>query len=109
MKLLEKISWKFRKTHITIVPVAIYINNTWEGWGFDFFVISKELNEYSLLKLTWYLPNGADKKFKFSGDFLFLRTSFTKELSDLEDRILWNSKLSKWDEFKFWVLKLIFN
>lgn len=109
MKVLKKISWKFRKIHITFSPLVIYINNTWEGWGFDFFVISKELNEYSLLKLTWHLPNGAEKKFKFVGDFLFLRTPLHKKLSDLVDRDLWSiNGLGSWDKFKLKVLTFLF-
>ena len=109
MKVLQKISWKFRKTHITIVPLIIYINNTWEGWGFEFFVIAKELKEYSLLKLTWHLPNGAERKLKFKGDFLFLRTPLLKELDRLDDHNLWSiNGLTKWEELKFSILNFLF-
>ena len=106
--MLKKISWKFRKTHITISPLTIFINNTWEGWGFDILNINSGLNSYSLFKLVWILPNGAEKKLSFSGDFLFLRTPLFKSLIDLEDSILWGSKLSKWNEIKYWALNLIF-
>ena len=109
MKVLQKISWNFRKIHITISPITLYINNVWDGWGLDILSIQMGLKEYSLLKITWYLPNGAEKKFKFSGDFLFLRTALLKYLDDLDDTILWSKNVSKWDEFKFWALKLIFN
>lgn len=108
MKLLQKISWKFRKLHITISPLIILINNTWEGWGFDILNIQSGLREYSLLKMTWEFPNGAEKKLKFSGDFLFLRTSLLKELSDIDERMLWSHHISKWDEIKHSILKLIF-
>jgi hypothetical protein len=107
--MLKKISWKFRKTHIKVSPFIIHINSNWDGWGFDILKIQHNLWEGSLLKMVWDLPNGAEKKLKFSGDILFLRSKLLKELSDLEDRILWNSKLSKWDEFKFWILNLIFD
>ena len=107
--MLKKISWKFRKTHIKVSPLIIHINTVWDGWGFDILKIQHNLWDGSLLKMVWELPNGAEKKLNFTGDILFLRSHFVKELSDLEDRILWKSKLSKWDEFKFWALKLIFN
>ena len=107
--MLKKISWKFRKTHIKISPLIIHINSGWDGWGFDILKIQYNLWEGSLFKMVWDLPNGAEKKLKFTGDVFFLRSHFLKELMDLEDRILWNSKLSKWDELKFWALKLIFN
>ena len=107
--MLKKISWKFRKIHITISPLVILINDKWDGWGFDILKIEKELHSYSLLKMIWTLPNGAEKKLSFSGDFLFLRTPLFKELVDLDDRMLWSrAPISKWDEFKFWALNLIF-
>jgi hypothetical protein len=106
--MLKKINWKFRKTHIKVSPLIIHINSNWDGWGFDIFKIQHNLWEGSLLKLVWDLPNGAEKKLKFTGDVLFLRSYLVKELIDLEDRILWNSKFSKWDEIKYWTLNLIF-
>jgi len=107
--MLKKINWKFRKTHIEVSPLTIHINSKWEGWGFDILNIQHNLWDGSLLKLVWTLPNGAERsKLTFSGDFLFLRTILIHELLDLNDRILWKSHLSKWDEFKFWALTLIF-
>lgn len=107
--MLKKISWKFRKIHITISPLVILINTKWEGWGFDILKIEKELYSYSLLKMVWELPNGAEKKLSFSGDFLFLRTPLLKQLSDLEDDLLWSrGRVSKLDELKHWALNLIF-
>jgi len=106
--MLKKINWKFRKTHITVSPLTIFINNTWEGWGFDILNIQKGLYTYSLLKMVWILPNGAERKLKFSGDFLFLRNPLLKQLDDVDDRLLWGNA-TKWDELKFWALKLIFN
>ena len=106
--MLKKINWKFRKTHIKVSPLIIHINSNWDGWGFDIFKIQHNLWNGSLLKLVWDLPNGAEKKLKFTGDVLFLRSYLVKELIDLEDRILWNSKFSKWDEIKYWTLNLIF-
>ena len=107
--MLRKINWKFRKTHIEITLLSFLINGRWEGWGFDILNVKHNLWEGSLLKMVWDLPNGAEKKLKFTGDVFFLRNKLLKELSDLEDSILWNSKLSKWDEFKFWILNLIFD
>jgi hypothetical protein len=106
--MLKKISWKFRKIHITLIPLAIYINAKWEDWGFDILKISYGLYDYSLLRMTWELPNGAEKKLTFSGDFLFLRTPLLKEFSDIDERMLWSRHISKWDEFKYWALRLIF-
>ena len=106
--MLKKISWKFRKTHITLIPLAIYINDKWNDWGFDVLNIQSELREYSLLKMTWQLPNGAEKKLKFSGDFLFLRTPLLKEFSDIDERMVWSRHISKWDEIKHSLLNLIF-
>jgi len=106
--MLKKINWKFRKTHIEISPLNIHINSKWDGWGFEILKIQHNLWEGSLLKMVWDLPNGAERKLTFTGDILFLRTILMHELLDLDDRVLWKSKLSKWDEFKFWALKLIF-
>jgi hypothetical protein len=106
--MLKKINWKFRKIHITLIPLAVYINAKWEGWGFDILKISSGLFDYSLLRMTWELPNGAEKKLTFSGDFLFLRTPLLKEFSDIDERMLWSRHISKWDEIKHWTLRLIF-
>jgi len=107
--MLKKINWKFRKTHISITPLTIFINAKWDGWGFDIINVTYNLWEGSLLKMTWILPNGAERKLSFSGDFLFLRTPLLKELSDLEDDLLWSrGRISKWNELKHWALNLIF-
>ena len=105
--MLKKISWKFRKTHISITPLTIFINTLWDGWGFDILNIKYNLWEGSLLKMTWILPNGAEKKFSFSGDLLFLRQYLLKQLSDIDERMLWGSATT-WDVKKFWILKFIF-
>ena len=105
--MLRKISWKFRKTHISITPLSLFINEKWEGWGFDILNIKYNLWEGSLLKMTWTLPNGAEKKFSFSGDLLFLRQYLLKQLSDIDERMLWGSATT-WDVNKFWILKFIF-
>lgn len=105
--MLKKISWKFRKTNISITPLTIFINAKWEGWGFDIFNLTYNLWEGSLLKMTWTLPNGADKKFTFSGDLLFLRQKLIKQMSDLDDRVLWGTA-TIWDVNKLWILKFIF-
>ena len=105
--MLKKINWKFRKIHITISPLIIFINNTWEGWGFDLLNVKYNLSEGSLIKMTWTLPNGADKNFTFSGDFLFLRTPLLNELMDIEDSILWGND-TKLDTIKHWILTFIF-
>ena len=109
MNILQKINWKVRKIHITISPLIIFINTEWEGWGFDLLTIQKNLNEYSLLKLNWQFPNGADKKLKFEGDFLFLRTYLLKLREDLDDHKLWSSSgLGRLDTFKLSILNIIF-
>jgi hypothetical protein len=105
--MFKKISWKFRKTHISITPLTILINERWYGWGFDIFNISHNLWEGSLLKMTWILPNGAERKFSFSGDFIFLRQYLLKQLSNISDRMLWGTATT-WDVNKYYVLKFIF-
>ena len=105
--MLRKINWKFRKTHISITPISLFINQKWEGWGFDIFNISHNLWSGSFLKMTWTLPNGAEKKFTFSGDFLFLRQRLINQMSDISDRMLWGTA-TVWDVNKYWILKFIF-
>jgi len=105
--MLKKINCKFRKTHISLTPLTIFINERWNGWGFDIFNLTYNLWEGSLLKMTWVLPNGADKKFTFSGDLFFLRQYLLNKLSDLDDRVLWGTA-TIWDVNKLWILKIIF-
>ena len=105
--MLKKINWKFRKTHITLTPLIVFVNDTWDGWGFDFLNIKYNLSDGSFLKITWILPNGAERKLTFSGDFLFLRNPLISELLDIEDSILWGNA-TKWDTIKHWILTFIF-
>jgi|TARA_B100001094_G_C17443888_1_gene444931 hypothetical protein len=105
--MLKKISWKFRKTHISLTPLTIFINEKWDGWGFGIFNVTHNLWGGSLLKMTWFLPNGADKKFTFSGDLLFLRQHLLNKLSDLDDRALWGTA-TIWDVNLLWILRIIF-
>lgn len=105
--MLKKISWKFRKTHIEITLLTFLINGKWEGWGFDVLNISHNLWEGSLLKMVWTLPNGAEKKFSFSGDLFFLRNYLLNQMSDISDRMLWGNATT-WDINKYWILKFIF-
>ena len=105
--MLKKISWKFRKTNIEITLLSFLINGKWDGWGFDILNIKHNLWEGSLLKMTWILPNGAEKKFSFSGDFVFLRQKLIKQMSDISDRMLWGSATT-WDIIKHSILKFIF-
>ena len=109
MNILQKISWKFRKTHITITPLIISINHIWDGWGFSLLNIQIGLFESALIKLSVDLPNGADRKLRFSGDFLFLRNHLLKMREDLDDDTLWNpSGMSKLDTLKLSILNFIF-
>lgn len=105
----RSLSWKFRKSNITIALFTLFINNVWEGWGFDLFRFEKNLQSYSLLKLTWDFPNSSDKSFVFSGDFLFLRTPLHKSLVELTDTALYSDKLSKWSKIKLKVLNYLFS
>ena len=105
--MLKKINWKFRKTHISLTPLTIFVNERWNGWGFDIFNLTHNLLEGSLLKMTWVLPNGADKKFTFSGDLFFLRQHLLNKLSDLDDRVQWGTA-TIWDVNLLWILRIIF-
>lgn len=107
--MIRTLSWKFRKSNITISLFTIFINNLWEGWGIDLLRFEKNLQSYSLLKLTWDLPSGINKSFDFSGDFLFLRTPMHNHLVNLIDDALYCYKLSKWSKIKLRVLNYIFS
>ena len=106
--MLKKINWKFRKTHIAINFLGIYINDSSKGWGLNLLFIEYNLNEYSILRLTCFLPNGAERKFSYRCDFLFLREPLIKKINDLNDRRIWNSNSSsKWNTIKYKILKFL--
>ena len=109
-KVLVNISWKMRKTHTRINLFDLYINDSWEGWGFDILNIRYNGKMYSLFKLLLFLPNGAERNFVYvSGDFLFLRNKLLKTYDKMLDMELWNSKsFSKFDKLKLDILKFIF-
>lgn len=109
-KVLKKISWKMRKIHIRINLFDLYINDNWDGWGFDIIRIKYNLKSYSLLQLLILLPNGAERNVVvFGGDFLFLRNKLLKTYDNMLDKELWNSKsFSKFDKLKLNILKFIF-
>jgi hypothetical protein len=106
--MLKKINWKYRKIHLKINFLGIYINDISKGWGFEILGIVYNSNEYSLLRLTDYLPNGAENSFYFRGDFLYLKNPLQKEFDDLGDGRIWNSKsFSEWIKIKYRILKFI--
>lgn len=107
---LKKINWKMRKTNIRINLFDFYINDRWDGWGFDIFHINYNVKSYSLLQLLIHIPNGAEKNLVIvSGDFLFLKNKLLKTYDIMLDMELWNSKsFSKFDKFKLNILKFIF-
>lgn len=111
---MKRISWYFRKYHIKISPLIIYVNDTWDGWGFNLLAINKNLMDYSLLKLSWRSATGLGHQLDFYGDFLFLRNYLYKTLDDIRDRKAWSgivdypNKLSRWDKIKYKLLQKLF-
>ena len=111
---MKRISWYFRKYHIKISPLIIYVNDTWDGWGFNLLAINKNLKDYSLLKLSWRSTTGLPQaKVDFYGDFLFLRNYLYKTFDDMRDektwnQVLWDKEFSRWDKIKFKLLQKLF-
>ena len=51
-KVLVNISWKMRKTHTRINLFDLYINDSWEGWGFD--ILNIRYNGKCIHYLNYY-------------------------------------------------------
>jgi hypothetical protein len=105
--MLKTISWKFRKFHMEISPLIIFINGVTDGWGFDILNITHNLWNGSLLKVVINLPNGTSQRLSFNCDFLFLRNILIKKMNNISDKMIWGNA-NNLDVLVFWILKLIF-
>lgn len=110
MKLLNKIAWKTRRWNFKIQFLNIYLHDGDGTWGFDILTILKDYHSYSLLSILFRLPNGADVKELVLDDldFLFLRSFLYNIYDDLDDRKLWGSQLTPFEEFKLNLLGKLF-
>jgi hypothetical protein len=108
--MLKKINFKLRKFHMDVELFNLYLNNNYEGWGFDILKITKNLRSYSLFKISVLLPNGAERRtLHWDADILFLRTPSVSTLVDLEDKKLWTPRsMTSLDKFKLFILSKIF-
>jgi hypothetical protein len=109
-RLLEIISWKFRRHNLNIVPFQI----EWSGRDSSFviFVIKVvyNLKTYSLVEIHLAFPNKTttQKFYLYSWDFFFLHNYVSKLYCELEDRNTWNrNSLSTWDKFRLKILNKI--
>ena len=100
-KILQKIAWKTRRWNLKINLLDIYLHDGDGCWGFTLFEVVKDFRPYSLLSIEFRLPNGANvKRFVVDNwDFLFLSTPLWKWIEDTDERKLWSSNLTKWEEF----------
>jgi hypothetical protein len=100
-KILQKIAWKTRRWNLKINLLDIYLHDGDGCWGFTLFEVVKDFRPYSLLSIEFRLPNGANvKRFVVDNwDFLFLSTPLWKWIEDTDERKLWGSNLTKWEEF----------
>ena len=102
-KLLQKIAWKTRRWNLKINLLDIYLHDGDGCWGFSLLNVVKDFRTYSLLSIEFRLPNGAEvKRFTVDNwDILFLSTPLWDWISNLEERKLWGSTLTRWE--KFWL------
>lgn len=111
-KILQKISWKTTRMNLKFSLLELLLHDHEEGWGINFFCITKDFRDYSLFRYEFRLPNGTHiRKFTVDyWDFMFMSTFLRKEYSDLSDRDLWsfNRKLKGWDRIKFEILSKLF-
>lgn len=109
MKLLQIISWKIIRFHLDIKFLNFYINNEFEQWGIDFLNISHKKKIGSLCRFIFVLPNGGSRNaYYWEGDLFFLKNVFLKQLDELQDHKLWNSKsFTKFKSVKYKILMFI--
>ena len=100
-KMLRKLEWKLRKVNLKFNLLDIFLHDGDGCIGFTFFEFTKDFRPYALLAFEFRLPNGADRKILSvtNWDFLFLSTPLWKWIDDTDERKLWSSNLSKWEEF----------
>lgn len=90
-KLFIKLFWKSRKINLVFSLLTILINKQ-EEWGFKFFTICYNYKSYSLLSLTFALPNFTTRKkiYIISFDIFFLLRFLEKRWDLLTDKELWD-------------------
>ena len=100
-KLLQKLEWAIHRVNLKFTFLDLYLHDGDDCIGFTLCEFTKDYYTYALLTFEFRLPNGADRKvFTVTNwDFLFLSRPIWKWVSDTDERKLWGSNLSKWEEF----------
>lgn len=100
-KFLQKIEWYTRRWNFKINLLDIYLHDGDGCWGFTLLEFNRDYRPYALLAFEVRFPNGAERMVTqvTNWDFLFLSTPIWKWVSDTDERKLWRSELTKWENF----------
>jgi len=110
-KLLQKISWKTTKINLKFNLLELLLHDNEEGWGINFFCITKDFRDYSLFRFEFRLPNGTHiRRFTVDKwDIMFMSTFLWKEYDNLSDHYLWSMRDPQgWDKIKLNILSKLF-
>ncbi|EAR13748.1 hypothetical protein PI23P_04602 [Polaribacter irgensii 23-P] len=90
---LKKIEWKTRHWNFEFALFNIYFPTEFRVWGFELFKIRCHLKDFSLLKLQWRLPNGAERtQVQFFWDLFFTQNYLEKRAIEKAEAKLWSNK-----------------
>ena len=109
-RIAHKISWLTRRWDFTFRLFNLYLHDHDGTWGFNFLTFHVNFRYYSLLSLEFRLPNMTTVRSTTidDWDFLYARNYLSDRLSDLDDRKMWGSKLTRWESLNLRILNKIF-
>ena len=109
-RVLEKVSWKTRRVNLKFYLFNLDLHDHNGSWGFCFFRIEKNFNNYSLLSFKFRLPNKTTvKNFTVDEwDILFVRRFLFLTYEDLCEKKIWGNELSLMDRVNLNILEKLF-
>lgn len=110
-RFLERISWLTHRWNYKFNVCDLYLHDNHGSWGFSLLTLQKNFVSYSLLAISFRLPNKTHvQRFTIDDwDFLYMCRYLWKIYDDLSDRKLWTAgSLGAWDEFRLNLLGKLF-
>ena len=92
-QVLQKTERKTRHWNFEFALFNIYFPAESRVWGFELFKIRCHLKDFSLLKMLWRFPNGAERiQVQFFWDLFFMYNYLEERATEKAEAKLWSNK-----------------
>lgn len=101
--MLQKIAWKTHRWNLKLSLFNVYLGGDQDKFGFQLLNIHNGIHwKGSLFEITGSLPT-ATHRGVLVVDIFFLYEKWDDWCVNMSDRELWGSKLTKWEQFNYYI------